>query len=140
MIRHLPLYERERQRIKQLMQYNGTAVFVFGSNRKGVHGAGAAAHAARYYGAKRGLGEGPAGRSYAIPTKDTWQDVGLPLEEIRAHVERFLNYAGAHPLTVFVVTRIGCGYAGYTDAEIAPLFAGAPPNCKLPEGWRELAS
>lgn len=25
----------------------------------------------------------------------------------------------------FLVTRIGCGIAGFTDEEIAPLFAGA---------------
>jgi len=26
--------------------------------------------------------------------------------------------------------------AGYSDKQIAPLFAGAPKNCRLPEEWK----
>lgn len=40
------------------------------------------------------------------------------------------------PQLMFNVTRIGCGRAGYTDAQIAPMFKDAPSNCNLPEGWR----
>lgn len=39
-------------------------------------------------------------------------------------------------MTRFQVTRIGCGLAGYRDADIAPLFACAPANCHLPAEWR----
>lgn len=130
--------ERERQRVNDIMRYRTTAVFVFGSNRAGVHGAGAAAYAARWYGAVRAVGEGRSGRSYAIPTKETWRDRALPLEDIAVHVDRFLEYARDNPLTVFAVTRIGCGFAGYTDAQVAPLFRDAPVNCELPDGWRTM--
>lgn len=125
----------ERERCEHLMR-DRLAVFVFGSNRRGVHGAGAASVAQRCYGAKRGVGEGPCGRSYAIPTKETWRDAGLPLAEIAVHVAKFLDYARLKWAAMFVVTRVGCGLAGYTEAEIAPLFANAPPNCMLPDGWR----
>jgi hypothetical protein len=41
----------------------------------------------------------------------------------------------------FLVTRIGCGIAGFNDKEIAPLFASAIniPNIHLPKSfWNEL--
>ena len=43
-------------------------IFVFGSNLAGRHGAGSALHAAKRYGAQRGIGEGRTGDAYAIPT------------------------------------------------------------------------
>lgn len=124
----------EIARCAELMK-DPDAVFVFGSNAEGVHGAGAAKAAIRY-GAKRGIGDGPSGRTYAIPTKRTWREPGLSIEWIRVGVEGFLNYAICHPERVFVVTRIGCGYAGYHDRDIAPLFKDAPANCELPPAWR----
>lgn len=109
-------------------------VFVFGSNEGGRHGRGSALHAMRHYGAKYGVGVGPTGSAYAIPTKDRDLRV-LPLEVIAGHVADFIRYARQNPLVTFEVVRIGCGLAGYTDAQIAPMFAAAPRNCVLPEGW-----
>jgi hypothetical protein len=111
-------------------------IFVFGSNRAGVHGAGAARAAFELYGAVWGYGEGGAHNSYAIPTKDENIET-LPLEEVKKGVDRFIETAKRFPWFNFFVTRIGCGLAGFTDAEIAPLFKDAPPNCELPHGWRE---
>lgn len=109
--------------------------FVFGSNLAGRHGAGAALFAKRHHGAVTGIGVGPQGRSYAIPTKD--RDVRtLPLPTIEYYVKQFIDYARAHPSDIFNVTRIGCGLAGYKDSDIAPMFKNASANCKLPEGWR----
>jgi hypothetical protein len=110
-------------------------IFVFGSNRAGRHGKGAALEARRKYGAVYGQGEGLQGDSYAIPTKDE-RLRSLPLSEIQEHVEQFLAFARSHPDLEFMVTRVGCGLAGYTDVEIAPFFRGAPQNCALPDGWR----
>lgn len=115
-----------------------TKIFVFGSNLAGVHGAGAALHARTHHGAIYGRGMGLQGHSYGIPTKDHRIQT-LPLDSIQVHVENFMAFAKEHPELHFEVTRIGCGLAGYTDAQIAPLFRGAPDNCQLPEGWRELA-
>lgn len=102
-------------------------IFVFGSNRAGRHGSGAARDAVQQYGARYGRGEGPQGQSYAIPTKDA-QVMTLPLEEIQQHVNRFLAFAGEHPELRFKVTRIGCGMAGYKDEQIVPMFENSPTN------------
>ena len=72
----------------------------------------------------------------AVPTKDH-KVITLPLADVERYVGQFLEFALAHPELLFVVTRIGCGLAGFTDADIAPLFASAPSNCRLPEGWRD---
>jgi len=112
-------------------------IFVFGSNLAGLHGAGAAADAVKEHGAVYGQGIGLQGNSYAIPTKDE-KIRSLPLVRIFDHVRDFVLFAEQHPELEFAVTRIGCGLAGYTDRQIAPMFVGAPGNCKLPEGWREL--
>lgn len=109
-------------------------VFVFGSNLAGIHGAGAA-KTARGYGAVWGKGEGLMGNTYAIPTKNGMLNT-LPLEEVRSHVSRFVQFAKDNKDLTFFVTRIGCGLAGFTDYDIAPLFKEAPDNCELPIGWR----
>lgn len=106
-------------------------VFVFGSNLAGRHGAGSAAEAVTYWGAVYGIGEGRQGNAYAIPTKDAKLRT-LPLEKIRTSVALFIGYARANPEIDFRLVAIGCGLAGYAPAEIAPMFADAPPNVKKP--------
>lgn len=112
-----------------------TGVFVFGSNLAGRHGKGAALYARLHCGAKYGQGVGRQGNAYAIPTKD-YSLRTLPLHIIRQHIDVFLQYAEEHSDTVFIVTRIGCGLAGYRDENIAPMFRGAPDNCHLPNEWK----
>ncbi len=102
-------------------------VFVCGSNRAGRHGKGSALAAKLYWGAVQGVGEGPQGRAYAIPTKGVTLNV-LPLSEIGAAVGRFLEYARSRPEVTFRVVKIGCGLAGYKTEQIAPFFACAPAN------------
>lgn len=112
------------------------AIFVFGSNTAGRHGAGAALFARQQRGAIYGQGEGLQGDSYGIPTKGQRPDRSLytlPLEQVRAGVERFLAFAASRPDLQFEVTPIGCGHAGYLPVEIAPMFEGAPANCQLPD-------
>ena len=106
-------------------------VFVFGSNLAGSHGGGAAYVAWRKFGAVMGQGVGLQGRSYAIPTMQGG------VETIKPYVDEFIAFARAHPELFFYVTRIGCGIAGFRDAEIAPLFAGARSleNVCLPESF-----
>lgn len=105
-------------------------IFVFGSNEAGIHGAGAARFAHQHYGAEWGVGFGLAGQSFAIPTKDAEIET-LPLMAVGSYVRKFLAFAREHSHMNFLVTRIGCGLAGYTDAEIAPFFRGAPDNVFL---------
>ena len=108
--------------------------FVFGSNLAGVHGAGAARYAVEHHGAIMGRGIGFQGTSYAIPTKDERIQT-LPLDLVQGHVSAFLRIARQMPETAFHVTQIGCGLAGFTAEQIAPLFAKAPMNCKFSTAW-----
>jgi hypothetical protein len=112
-------------------------IFVFGSNLAGRHGKGAALTARLEHGAIYGQGRGIQGQSYAIPTKDEFLKT-LPLWQIGEYVAHFLDFARAMPQYTFNVTRIGCGLAGYTDADIAPFFKDAPANCNLPIEWRNV--
>lgn len=109
-------------------------IFVFGSNLEGRHGAGAAAAARQVWGAEHGVGVGATGNAYALPTKATPKET-LPLETVAGHVRDFLAFAADHPDRTFMVTRIGCGLAGFRDEEIEPLFQDAPENCLLPGIW-----
>lgn len=111
-----------------------TRIFVFGSNLAGRHFSGAAEFARIHHGAEIGIGYGLQGTSFAIPTKD-FRVKTLPLKTISIFVSLFVYYARKHPELQFNVTRVGCGLAGYTDADIGPMFVGAPSNCDLPEGW-----
>ena len=106
-------------------------VFVFGSNLQGSHGGGAAAAAVRYFGAIWGQAVGLQGQSYAIPTMHGGVD------EIRPYVDEFIEFAKGHPELTFLVTRIGCGIAGFRDEQMAPLFADALelPNVVLPKSF-----
>ena len=109
-------------------------IFVFGSNLRGIHGAGAAKHAVFHEGAAWGEGIGHFGNSYAIPTKG-WAMEVLRLADIQTHIDDFVKYAKEHPELEFQVTQIGCGLAGYKASEIAPLFRGAPFNCYFDSAW-----
>ena len=111
-----------------------TEVFVFGSNLAGMHGGGAARVARKLFGAVMGQGVGLQGQSYAIPTMQGG------VETIKPYVDEFIAFAESHPELKFYVTRIGCGIAGFTDAEIAPLFKNAlgKPNIVLPRDFVEV--
>ena len=107
-------------------------VFVFGSNARGMHYGGAAAFAVGRFGTILGQGEGLQGHSYAIPTMEG-------MENMRAAVDRFIAFAQEHPELTFLVTPIGCGIAGYSPEDIAPLFVAAKTldNVHLPESFRK---
>lgn len=112
-----------------------TTIFVFGSNLAGRHGAGAARHARLEHGAVYGEGEGRTGNAYAIPTLDG--NLGkLQLHRIHRAVHEFIDYATAHPELTFLVTRVGCGLAGFADSTIAPMFKHVPDNCIMPTDWK----
>lgn len=108
-------------------------VFVFGSNLKGMHGGGAARVAYDKFGAVWGQGVGIQGQSYGIPTMHGGTDVIAP------YVDEFIEYAKQHPEKKFLVTPIGCGIAGFSESEIAPLFKDtiSLENVWLPEKFYE---
>ena len=109
-------------------------VFVFGSDGQGKHSGGAAHVAVKQFGAVVGQAEGMQGNSYAIDSMDG-------LDVLKEQAERFIRYAKEHPEHTFLVTAIGCGVAGYSPSEVAPLFVKAVDvdNIWLPQSfWNEL--
>ena len=105
-------------------------IFVFGSNASGYHGGGAAAYAMHKFGAVWGQGEGLQGQSYAIPTMEG-------IAEMSEAIKRFTSFAAEHSELRFLVTRIGCGLAGYSVNQVAPLFKECIPleNVALPSDF-----
>ncbi len=99
-------------------------IFVFGSNLSGRHGKGAAKTALKW-GAKWGQAKGLQGKTYGIPTKDASIRRTLTIEEIKPFVDEFIEFAKANEKLIFLVTEIGCGLAGLTPKEVAPLFKEA---------------
>ena len=117
------------ERVEQLSKCE---IFVFGSNLEGMHAGGAARVAYEKFGAEWGVGDGPTGKCYAIPTMHGG------VEDIRPYVDEFIRYAAEHPELFFYITRVGCGIAGFKDREISPLFAEAKglKNVCMPKWWR----
>ena len=122
---------------KQITSLKLNEVFVFGSNLKGIHGAGAAKLARDKFGAKIGVGLGFTGQAYAIPTKSDPYTV-LALQTISSYIVLFGVDAKLNPELEFYITQIGCGLAGYKASQIAPLFKGCnPDNTLFDIEWRE---
>ena len=127
-------YYADRVTPDWIEQLADNEIFVFGSNPQGNHAGGAAAHAVKHFGAVMGQGEGPQGQSYAIPTTG---DFVLFAQA----VQRFVYYASLHPDQRFLVTRVGCGSAGYDVHKVARMFVDAikQENIALPvEFWMHL--
>lgn len=123
--------EKKRTTPEFITELQPNEIFVFGSNLRGMHGGGAAYIAHRKFGAIMGQGVGLQGQSYAIPTMQGG------VETIKPYVDEFIEFAKEHQNLTFLVTRIGCGIAGFTDNEISPLFNAAHEveNIVLPPNW-----
>jgi hypothetical protein len=118
MIIEMKIYDRDYTP-EMITELKANEVFVFGSNLAGAHGGGAALLAYRKFGAIWGQGVGLQGQSYGIPTMQGG------VETIRPYVDVFIQFAREHIEYKFLVTRIGCGIAGFRDEEIALLFQDA---------------
>ena len=123
--------QKKRTTPEHIPKLQPNEIFVFGSNHQGMHGSGPAYVAHRKFGAIWGQGVGLQGQSYGIPTMQ------CGVETIRPYVDEFTQFAKEHPNLTFLVTRIGCGIAGFTDDEISPLFEKAHDveNIVLPPNW-----
>lgn len=108
---------------------NDREIFVFGSNPAGIHNGAAAKFAKDKFGAIQGQGEGIQGQSYAIPTTQGG------LKELKKHIYTFIDFAINNPQYTFLVTKIGCGNAGFKVKDVAPLFRFAigQDNIVLPK-------
>ena len=125
-------YYGDRNTPENISTLKPNEIFVFGSNYEGNHNGGAAAFALNF-GAVMGQSEGPQGQTYAIPTTGS-------REQLQNAISRFIAFAAKHPELHFLVTRIGCGHAGYSPQEIAPLFKPCIKleNVSLPREFWEI--
>ncbi len=125
---------RKRISPDRINDLNEIEIFVFGSNLQGSHGGGAAAIAAKKFGAIWGQGVGLQGQSYGIPTMHGG------ISAIKPYVDEFIEFAKNNPQLNFLVTRIGCGIAGFSEEEMAPLFENATSleNVYLPDSFWEI--
>ena len=118
----------------KISQLAANEIFVFGSNLQGMHGGGAARYAHQHFGAVWGKGVGLYGQSYAIPTMHGGPDA------IKPYVDEFISFAKQNQHLVFLVTPIGCGIAGFTAEQMAPLFRDAigVDNIVLPKSFLDI--
>lgn len=108
-------------------------VFVFGSNAGGRHYGGAARVAVDKFGAIMRQGHGMQGKSYAINSMSG-------IDYMNDDVQAFCEFAKANPDKHFLVTPIGCGIAGYSPNDVAPLFECCKElsNVSLPASFWEV--
>jgi hypothetical protein len=121
-------------------------VFCFGANEVGRSFSGAAKTAVEQYDAQLGISFGFTGQSFAIPTKDA-NLKPLNIKYIKNYIDEFLRLARdkgpLYPIQdkpyykyMFMCTRIGCGLAGFTNEQIAPMFINATSNIEFDEEWK----
>ncbi len=113
-------------------------IFVFGSNLNGNHIGGAAKFALDNFGAVEGQGVGLFGQSYAFPTLDAEmkKQTQYALEQ---EVKNLYLCAKENPTKQFLVTKVGCGIAGFKEEEMKKIFTGEKPtNVILPAGWAKI--
>ena len=114
-------------------------VFVFGSNRNGNHYGGAARIAYERFGAEWGVGEGHTGQSYALPTLDENME-RVTEDELIDSFAKMLGYADDNRQLTFLVTKVGCGIAGWDIEDVKRCFwKGAAAISPDPE-WRGIPS
>lgn len=119
---------------ENLKELKDNEIFVFGSNVYGSHYSGAAKDAKELFGAEMGVGIGMTGKCYAIPTLD--EDMQkIELSRLKGFINDFINYAECHSDLTFILTKIGCGIAGFSEDDIKVFFKNTPKNIIKPEGW-----
>ena len=103
-------------------------IIVVGTNAVGAHIGGAARYAHEHFGLRWGVGEGLSGSTYALPTMSG-------LADFAQAAMKFIMYAELSPDLTFLLTKVGCGIAGYPEVLIKDLVLGAPANVIRPKDW-----
>jgi len=136
----------------------GNNIFVFGSNPKGRHGAGAA-KAAMSFGAKYGQGRGLQGNAYALITKNldkgyfepstgiVYEKTGMKSvspEQIKANIAELYECAENNPdKKFFIAYKVdNKNLNGYTSEEMWSFFTEGqkvPENIRFHESFKKLA-
>ena len=128
------MVKRKRTTPENIQRLEPNEIFCFGSNLRGVHGKGAALQAYRDFGAEYGVGEGLTGQCYALPTlgRNLEQLTGICLASV---ISKFNATVREHPELQFLLTKVGCGLAGYDEEYMKSFFTESPSNVIKPEGW-----
>jgi len=123
---------------ENVQKLSDNEIFVFGSNLSGNHFGGAALYAKNNFGAVTGVGEGLTGQCYALPTKDKNIET-LSLNDIHKSIEVLLQIV-RNSNKFFIITAVGCGLAGYSANDIAPMFEPFIhlSNCSLPQSFIDI--
>ena len=115
-------------------ELNPDQIFVFGSNLAGNHAGGAAKQAHESFGAEWGVGEGLTGQSYAFPTlTENFQKVSNT--QLKSARLKLYQTANKYPDKEFLLTKVGCGIAGFPEKKMIGIFRNAPKNITKPEDW-----
>ena len=110
-------------------------IFVFGSNELGEHLGGAARQAYEKFGAEWGVVEGLTGQCYAFPTLNKKMEKRTDKEWIES-IGKLYECARKNPNKEFLLTKVGCGIAGYSEEEVSKSFYfDCPENITKPKGW-----
>lgn len=130
---------------ENITELQSNEVFVFGSNRNGNHMGGAAAVAYTKFGAEWGIGEGLMGKSYALPTLNEGMEK-VTEKELEDSFVKLLEFADQNRQMTFLVTKVGCGIAGWDVETVKKIFwqaaakvspdpdwAGIPSNVRIPK-------
>lgn len=129
-----PTYNYSPDNITEL---EDNEVFLFGANQDARHGAGAAKQALKF-GAKYGV-NGYCGNTYGLITTDlsVVERPSIPMSLLEDEVYKFISFAKDNPGLTFLVTEVGCGLAGFTVEQVAPLFKSVildkVSNIRLPK-------
>lgn len=109
-------------------------IIVFGSNLNGNHAGGLARLCADKFGAAEGVGEGATGQCYAFPTLDESMQK-VTEEQLKESVKRLIDFAHNKSSNIILLTKVGCGIAGFDEDEIKEYFKDLPANIIKPKGW-----
>ena len=130
---------------EQVRELLPNEIFVFGSNKSGEHQGGAARIAHEKFGAKWGVGRGLTGQSYALPTLTAYREPISNEEFCEEFIELF-DACDRHPSRSFLLTKVGCGIAGFTLYDVIKFFWTAlemdgrkeiPSNLVIPREFDE---
>lgn len=118
------------ENIEELKEYE---IIVVGTNMAGSHGGGAARFAHERFGLVDGVGEGLSGQTYAFPTLN--KDFSKrEISQMIYSKAKLYHVAYENPDKTFLVTKVGCGIAGFSFEEMREVFAGLVPyNVILPK-------
>ncbi len=134
-----------------ITELDDNEIFVFASNRAGKHGSGSAQTAFLKFGAIWDKGEGRFGQSYAFPTLsenreqlpyfELERSVTLLQKSVRIELYRCAEYRKYNLFKqTYIMTKIGCGAAGYPEWFMKGLFQNHPiwkePNIIWPADWK----